>query len=380
VSQRWHILSGEYPPQPGGVADYTRSVARGLAATGAEVHVWSSAGAETADDEGVCVHRLAGCFGPAALRKLDAALACQPGRVLLQYTPHAFGYKAMNVPLCAWLSRRRRLDVMFHEVAFPFVRGQPWKHHLLAAVNRGMAALLLQAAERVFVSVPSWESILRRLTRRRVHPIWAPVPSNLPTECDAAAVASVRGRLLRGQRRLVGHFGTYGPLVGDLLEPALRTLLAGPGIAMLLLGRGGPAYAAGLIERCPELATRVIAPGELAATDAAEHVAACDVMLQPYPDGVSARRGTAMAALALGRPVVSTHGVATEPVWRQAAGVDFAASADLGDAVIRLLASDQRRDELGRRAAALYREHFALEHTIRLLLEPVQRPARLLQA
>src|SRR5207248_6476969 len=27
----WHVLTGEYPPQPGGVSDYTRQVARGLA-------------------------------------------------------------------------------------------------------------------------------------------------------------------------------------------------------------------------------------------------------------------------------------------------------------------------------------------------------------
>jgi hypothetical protein len=26
---RWHIITGEYPPQPGGVSDYTRLVARG---------------------------------------------------------------------------------------------------------------------------------------------------------------------------------------------------------------------------------------------------------------------------------------------------------------------------------------------------------------
>ncbi len=27
----WHIVTGEYPPQPGGVSDYTEAVARGLA-------------------------------------------------------------------------------------------------------------------------------------------------------------------------------------------------------------------------------------------------------------------------------------------------------------------------------------------------------------
>ena len=30
----WHILTGEYPPECGGVGHYTRLVARGLAAAG----------------------------------------------------------------------------------------------------------------------------------------------------------------------------------------------------------------------------------------------------------------------------------------------------------------------------------------------------------
>ena len=38
---QWHILTGEYPPQPGGVSDYSRMVAHGLAAAGDEVVVWA---------------------------------------------------------------------------------------------------------------------------------------------------------------------------------------------------------------------------------------------------------------------------------------------------------------------------------------------------
>ena len=40
----WHIITGEYPPNPGGVADYTQLVALGLAAHGDSVHVWAPRG------------------------------------------------------------------------------------------------------------------------------------------------------------------------------------------------------------------------------------------------------------------------------------------------------------------------------------------------
>ena len=40
-NSRWAVLTGEYPPQPGGVSDYTRLVAEGLAAVGDEVAVYA---------------------------------------------------------------------------------------------------------------------------------------------------------------------------------------------------------------------------------------------------------------------------------------------------------------------------------------------------
>src|ERR1700733_3286613 len=53
-----HIITPEYPPQPGGVSDYTAQGAEGLAEKGEEVHVWcpgsvAASGATTA----VHVHR-----------------------------------------------------------------------------------------------------------------------------------------------------------------------------------------------------------------------------------------------------------------------------------------------------------------------------------
>jgi glycosyltransferase involved in cell wall biosynthesis len=368
VRDCWHLITGEYPLQPGGVADYTRSVARGLAAAGDAVTVWAPACRDIGpDDAGVLVRRLPGHFGPPALGVLDRALRRRPGRVLLQYTPHAFGYKAMNVPLCAWLwARQWQLDVMFHEVAYPLEAGQAMKHRVLAVANRGMARLLLRSAERVFVATPAWEPMLQALVPWAPRPIWTPVPTNLPAECDATAVAAVRGRT--AGRWLVGHFGTYGPLVTHLLEPALVELLVrASDVHALLLGRGGPAFAAALLRRHPALAGRLTAAGTLDGESVAAHLMACDVLLQPYPDGICTRRGSAMAALALGRPIVTNAGRFCEPIWQTASAVAFAAPDALAETVLELLGDGPRLDELGRAARALYRARFAVEHTITAL-------------
>jgi len=375
VNYRWHLITGEYPPQPGGVADYSQSVAWGLAAAGDEVIVWAPQCDGTVLNDGyVAVRRLPGHFGPKALAALDRGLRRRPGRVLLQYAPHAFGWKAMNVPLCAWLwARRRALDVMFHEVAYPFEAGQPWKHRMLAATNRGMAYLLLRSAERVFVSIPGWIPILRSLDPRDPGPVWVPIPSNLPTEYPAPAIAAVRQRWLRnGTRWLVGHFSTYAPTITRLLEPALVTMLAAaPDVHVLLLGFGGQRFADRVVRRYPKLAGRATATGTLDATSAGAHIAACDVVLQPYHDGISTRRTSAMAGVSLGRPIVTTEGHLSESLWRITDAVEIAAADELATAVLGLLADPRRREALGKRAEELYRSHFAVEHTIRALRQPL---------
>ena len=40
----FHLITCEYPPEVGGVAEHTRSVATGLAAAGVSVHVWCPPG------------------------------------------------------------------------------------------------------------------------------------------------------------------------------------------------------------------------------------------------------------------------------------------------------------------------------------------------
>ncbi len=53
-------------------------------------------------------------------------------------------------------------------------------------------------------------------------------------------------------------------------------------------------------------------------------------MIQPYPDGISSRRTSAMAGLALGLPIVSTSGHLTETIWAEHAAVVLTPIGDHG--------------------------------------------------
>jgi glycosyltransferase involved in cell wall biosynthesis len=373
----WALLTGEYPPQPGGVADYTRLVARGLAEAGDTVHVWASrCDQPTPEVPGVRVHRLPDHFGPRSLSVLDRDLSRlrQPVQVVLQYAPHAFGLKAMNLPLCLWLHARwrKRYWVMFHEVAYPFLRGQPWRHHLLAAVNHLMGSVLVRGAGRVFVSIEQWEPLLRRLAPSLPPCHWQPVPSNLDSQPDPARCRELRRRLAPDpQAALVGHFGTFGSAIGELLARVLPDVLERDVTRLgLLVGRDSRPFADRLVQQHPRLQGRVLATGGLAPADVADHLAACDVLLQPYPDGASTRRGSLMAGLALGLPIVTTVGPSSDRIFRKTDAVHAVPVErleEMAEATEALLNEPVRRAALGRQAGILYQRYCAVENVVRAM-------------
>jgi glycosyltransferase involved in cell wall biosynthesis len=170
---------------------------------------------------------------------------------------------------------------------------------------------------------------------------------------------------------VVGHFGTYGPPIVGLLGPALRALLdRRPDLRVLLLGARGERWRDELTAGRPEWADRVTAPGPLPAEAVAESLRGCDLVLQPYPDGASSRRGSLMAALANGVPVVTTVGALSEPVWSEGAVAAVPAGDPdrLAGLALDLLSDPSRLMQLGRAGRRIYENQFAIERTVAVLL------------
>lgn len=374
----WHIISGEYPPQTGGVADYTRLVALGLAAHGDRVHVWAPALAKPdLAEAAVEVHRLPPGFGPHTLAALGRGLAAAgPGQILLQYVPQGFGMRGMNLPLCVWLFARRRagITIMFHEVAVALAWRQPVRHNVIGVTNHAMAFALLRAARRCFVGAAAWEPRLRALAPAGAMISWLPVPSNVPVVDDPAGIRALRKTLVAKGGKILGHFGTaretwIATRLAAVVPPLLRDL---PNAVFLLVGLESTDMRGHLLAHSPDLCTRVLAAGPLAPADVSRYLGVCDLMLQPYADGVSTRRGSMMAALAHRRPVVTTSGVFTEPLWSQSRAVALVEAGDIAQmrsSLTHLMHDTRERTRLRAAAGALYAERFDIAHTIAALRE-----------
>jgi glycosyltransferase involved in cell wall biosynthesis len=115
----------------------------------------------------------------------------------------------------------------------------------------------------------------------------------------------------------LSYFGLLNSSKGlETLLEAFRQLRAGmPSIKLLMVGAGigdsdptNAVYQQKILKLIDDLALRdmVIFTGYVVPTDVSAHLMASDICVLPFRDGASFRRGSLMAALAHGLPIVTT--------------------------------------------------------------------------
>ena len=285
--------------------------------------------------------------------------------------PNAWGRKGLNFGFVRWLNLRNSLgdDVrpIFHEPWYkPESRDRPWRY-ALPPLQRRMARGVLNASSTVYVTIPHWERLLRPYAKTARF-VGLPVPSNVPFVDDPVRVAEIRKRVAGDSPLVIGTFGTYREEIAPRLHQILPRVLNTPERVGLLIGRNGPQFATSL----PQSSSRIVATGGLAPREVALYLQACDVLIQPYRDGVTTRRGTLMACLCQGKAVVTTQGAMTEPVWRNSGCVALVPDRDTSafvSAIEDLVKNRESRRSLGELARQVYVREFALERTIETLLK-----------
>jgi glycosyltransferase involved in cell wall biosynthesis len=387
-SECWHLVTPEFPPDLGGVSDYAAQVAGALRATGDDVHVWcygpEAEGVKRESDD-CWLHRSPTRSVLPALKWLAIEIKQYQGprRMLVQWVPHGYGWQSMNVPFCLWLwwrsYRGDQVALMVHEAFLRFREGN-CRQDVAAAVHRVMTVILLQAAKRVWMSTSSWERLLRPYTLgRRLTFESLPVPSNIPVGRNDG-VASLNRRFAAAGKQIAGHFGTHGALTTDLLSQCVPELLRRrPDLVFLMIGSGSDKYGDELRWRYPKLAPRIFAVGRISPEEVSRHLLVCDVLIQPFPDGITTRRTSALAGLAHGRAIVTTNGKLTESFWAGSGSVVLVPADDphgLVSAVESVLDDSLLNVQLRERGRALYEEQFHIRHVVHKLRQTagVQEP------
>ncbi len=369
----WHLVTSEFPPDVCGVGDQSYLLAKGLAEAGDEVHVYTRRTADPPPDlAGVSVHQVFTDYGRTDLDRLGEELDRHPAprRLLVQWVPHGYGFRSLNLALAYWLFRRGRtgddlVELIVHEPGLGW-SSRDGLHFLAALVHRAMLTLALRGARKAWVTIPAWSARVKPYARRGLAIKWLPATSPVPVVDDSMRVLEIRQQF-GSPAKVIGVFGKKPAIDRQFETIVVEILSQNPEAALVLMGAGSTEAADILRVSHPALRARIHSMGTLSSREVSLTIQACDVMLQLYPDGVNARRSSLLSSLANGAAIVTNEGDHTELMWRESEAVSLVKDEDR-DTVVRavnaILADLDGRKHLGRRARALFEKEFRLSNVI----------------
>jgi glycosyltransferase involved in cell wall biosynthesis len=296
-------------------------------------------------------------------RELDAVDPAALGGVVIQYFPQAYLHGDFRY-LVRWLERARRADVVVvttvHEF-WPPADGS-FKRAAGRWLFRRMLRTLVRLSDRVVLTRPSavldlGEAV--RTDRVTVIPVGTSVlpPSERPA-LPGEPVAKASGT------RLV-MFGQPAAMDGAVVAAVSRWLTTTDGASLEWVARSADEMRDAWRRFGADPAARVTFSSGVPADELSRRLSAASIGLAPNVNGTSTRRGTFVALLAHGLPVVATSGPNTGDELVEAAPCLFSPEGEPDPFVAHLaaLAADPaRRDALGRVAHEYYDRTLAWRH------------------
>lgn len=301
------IVTGEYPPMQGGVGAYTHILVQRLVQQGHAVTVFSDAKAQNDLISGRAQHWGLNSLGAIARWAAQHQLEL----VSLQFQTAAFRMSPFIHFLPRWL---RPLPVVttFHDLRFPYLfpKAGPLRDWIVAHLARASAGVI----------VTNHEDLAHVRALGLSDAVLVPIGSNILTTLPPDFQRE-QWRAQAGAAQddfLIAHFGFINRSKGleTLLESIVRLRDEGLPVKLVMIGgRTGSsdptnaAYAAEIDQRINTLNLQQIIcwTGFVDEQQVSAYLHASDIVTLPFLDGASYRRGSLMAAVDHGRPIITTQ-------------------------------------------------------------------------
>jgi glycosyltransferase involved in cell wall biosynthesis len=325
------MITGEFPPMQGGVGDFTLELARELIHIGHEVYVLTNHQARPELQlDGLTVQATVEQWGRwgrtsnSSPRGLQQAIQWvkhyHPAVVNIQYQAAAYNMHVAANHLPNRLRTMTTVVTTFHDLLVPYLFPKAGKRrkrivYQMAQDSHGVIVTNRQDEEELYPVRPMPPVV-------RI-PIGSNIAVNPPLDYDPEAWREKHG--IPSQAFLVGFFGFINKSKGvNTLAQAIRLLEERFDTSAHLLFVGGLTgssdesniHQADIAQQLIGglgITRRVHWTGFVEAEQVSAYLMACDVVALPFQDGVSFRRGTLMAALAHGCPIVTTHPSQPDP-------------------------------------------------------------------
>ena len=299
----------------------------------------------------------------AALRKLRRHAKTWNGTwVLVQYT--ALAWSARGFPrrflrvLKTLNATGARVGVVYHDVE-PYEGGRVIDRLRRRAQLRAMREAL-RASEVAIFTVPMEK--LSWFEHQRGTPFFIPVGANLPSSRQAT---SPRQHNSTADQLTIAVFGITGGNTGkkeieNIAEAVRFASSRVKNLRLTVLGRHAQDAEDGLRKLLKGTTVELHVLGVLPAEDVARTLSVSDVLLFVRAP-ISSRRGSAIAGIACGLPVVAFEGPETAPPISEAGLALYSPQrkGDLGDALVRVLEDEHYRTTLAQRSWRAQAQYFS---------------------
>ncbi len=372
--KRLLIISPEYSQIYAGVASYVRKLAFGLSKH-MKVDVLTTADAEGTSlkgNENLFIYKDIkrwNIFG--FIKIMNFISRGDYDFINIQYVPHIYGWNGVNFSLFLfyfWL-RLMKKDVFTycHEVALPFSFKQ-WYRFPFAVFNRLVYCFIVFFSRRVGLSIKSWRDKSAKIFFwLKDKFVLIPVFSNIDTiQLSEIEKQNLKCRYNISEGETIIFFmGGFNPskLIDYVLAALDYLLKKGYKIKLICAGFETEKVFGFLRPNQHHLKDKIITTGLISGQAMAQLLNISDIYLCPYADGISTRRGSAMAGFQFGLGVVSTHGENTDIRFFLDRKIALLSTLDVGEFTQKteqILVDKQTREKLGRAAKEFYEEHFSL--------------------
>jgi glycosyltransferase involved in cell wall biosynthesis len=370
------LIAPALPPQLDGIGDHSALIAQELHRVGCPVTILTVTGKTHQPIPGIEVIPVFSPQEPASVQKIyDHIARLKPDLFLVQYNPFSYGNRGFNPYLPQVLRRVRKtlpetqIAVMAHETFLPW--GKPqwavmnlWQYPQFFGMGRN--------AHTLFLSIEVWAKQFQKWFPK-IPVCHLPVGANIPVIPTSRNEAKKRLGIAP-DTFVVGVFGTahLSRLFDWVAEAYRRVYQEQPNSLLLYVGPDNEVVRSAVVEM------PLNAEGPFPPEEVSLRLSAMDVVLAPYVDGVSTRRGAFMAGLQHGIPTVTTDAFHTDTILREANGKAFLAATE-GNAemfyshVLQLLRDPELRNTIGEGGQTLYCQQFDWKPVVQSLLQRLQK-------
>ena len=281
--------------------------------------------------------------------------------VLVQYTALAWSARGFPMRFARILKTLKaagaRVAVVYHD-AEPY-GGTRVIDRLRRRVQLRTMRKALRVSEAAVFTVPTEKLSWPKAPGGRT--LFIPVGANLPTSGTIASTKNIS----TDEKQSIAVFGITGGDAGkkevENITEAVRFATSQMGnLRLIVLGRNSESFEGQLKASLNGSAVELHVLGLLPSEDVARTLCASDVLL--FVRGpISTRRGSAIAGIACGLPVIAFEGSETAPPITEAGLAFFSPQkkGDLGNVLLRVLEDEHYRTSLAQRSLLAQRQYFS---------------------